>query len=34
VEVVLVDPIMVEAAVAVVSLLQLDNHFLHHQEQL
>jgi hypothetical protein len=32
--VVLVDLIMVEEAVPVVSLLQLGNHFLHHQEQL
>jgi hypothetical protein len=34
VEVVLVDLIMVAAVVPVVSSLQLDNHFLHHQEQL
>jgi len=34
VEVVQVDPIMAAEAVAVVSLLQLDNHFPHHQEQL
>jgi hypothetical protein len=34
VEVVLVDLIMVVAVVPVVLLLQLDNHFLHRQEQL